>query len=76
MGAYERTGDRDLPAAAAAPAAAGGTEKPVFRVISLMLNKKTGGGRLLVEVPGAGNAVGDRERGQTGHGARRRRRAA
>ncbi len=54
MGAYERTPTAQCPPPPPIPPPPPGEIKPVFRIVSLMLNKKTGGGRILVEVPGAG----------------------
>lgn len=54
MGAYERSPTAACPPPPPAPPPPLGPIQPVFRVVSLHLNKKTGGGRLLVEVPGAG----------------------
>ena len=54
MGAYERTATAACPPPPPPPPRPVEPKKPIFRVISLLLNKKTGGGRLLVEVPGAG----------------------
>ena len=54
MGAFERTATALCPPPPPPPPRPVEPKKPVFRVISLLLNKKTGGGRLLVEVPGAG----------------------
>lgn len=54
MGAYERTPTAQCPPLPPVAPPPPGEIKPVFRIVSLFLNKKTGGGRLLVEVPGAG----------------------
>lgn len=54
MGAFERTATAACPPPPPRPPPPVEPRKPVFRVVSLLLNKKTGGGRLLVEVPGAG----------------------
>jgi hypothetical protein len=54
MGAYERTPTDACPPAPPLPPPPFEPRKPVFRIVSLFLNKKTGAGRLLVEVPGAG----------------------
>jgi hypothetical protein len=54
MGPYERTATAACPPPPPPPPRPVEPKRPVFRVISLVLNKKTGGGRLLVEVPGAG----------------------
>jgi hypothetical protein len=54
MGAYERTPTAACPPRPPAPPPPVEPRKPVFRVRSLVLNKKTGTGRVLVEVPGAG----------------------
>jgi hypothetical protein len=54
MGAYERTATAACPPPPPPPPRPVVPKGPVFRVISLVLNKKTGGGRLLVEVPGSG----------------------
>jgi hypothetical protein len=53
MGAYERTPTATCPPPPPPPPPVE-PRKPVFRVVNLFLNKKTGAGRLLVEVPGAG----------------------
>ena len=76
MGAYERTPTDACPPPPPPPPPPFEPRKPVFRILSLVLNKKTGTGRLLVEVPGAGDALADRQRRQAGpaDGARRRRR--
>lgn len=54
MGAYERTPTAACPPPPPAPPPPFEPRKPVFRILSLSLNKKTGAGRLLVEVPGSG----------------------
>jgi hypothetical protein len=54
MGAYERTPTATCPPKPPPPPPPFEPRKPVFRILSLSLNKKTGAGRLLVEVPGAG----------------------
>jgi hypothetical protein len=54
MGAYERTPTDNCPPPPPPPPPPFEPRKPVFRILSLVLNKKTGAGRLLVEVPGAG----------------------
>jgi hypothetical protein len=54
MGAYERTPTATCPPPPPPPPPPFEPRKPVFRIVSLSLNKKAGTGRLLVEVPGAG----------------------
>jgi hypothetical protein len=54
MGAYERTPTAACPPPPPPPPPPFEPRKPVFRIVNLFLNKKTGTGRLLVEVPGAG----------------------
>lgn len=54
MGAFERTATENCPPTPPPPPPPVEPRKPVFRIVSLLLNRKTGGGRLLVEVPGAG----------------------
>jgi hypothetical protein len=54
MGAYERTPTDSCPPPPPLPPPPYEPRKPVFRIVNLFLNKKTGGGRLLVEAPGAG----------------------
>ena len=54
MGAYERTPTDACPPPPPSPPPPFEPRKPVFRIVNLFLNKKTGAGRLLVEVPGAG----------------------
>jgi hypothetical protein len=54
MGAFERRATAACPLPPPPPPRPVEPRKPVFRVVSLLLNKKTGAGRLLVEVPGAG----------------------
>jgi hypothetical protein len=54
MGAFERTPTDPCPPPPPPPPPPFEPRKPVFRVVNLFLNKKTGTGRLLVEVPGAG----------------------
>jgi hypothetical protein len=54
MGAYERTPTAVCPPPPPPPPPPFEPRKPIFRIVNLFLNKKTGTGRLLVEVPGAG----------------------
>ena len=54
MGAYERTPTAACPPPPPPPPTPYEARKPIFRIVNLFLNKKTGAGRLLVEVPGAG----------------------
>jgi hypothetical protein len=54
MGAYERTPTAACPPPPPPPPPPFEPRKPIFRIVNLFLNKKTGTGRLLVEVPGAG----------------------
>jgi hypothetical protein len=54
MGAYERTPTDACPPPPPLPPPPFEPRKPIFRIVNLFLNKKTGTGRLLVEVPGAG----------------------
>jgi hypothetical protein len=54
MGAYERTPTDACPPPPPPPPPPFEPRKPIFRIVNLFLNKKTGTGRLLVEVPGAG----------------------
>jgi hypothetical protein len=54
MGAYERTPTATCPPKPPPPPPPFEPRKPIFRIVGLSLNKKTGTGRLLVEVPGAG----------------------
>jgi hypothetical protein len=54
MGAYERTPTDACPPPPPPPPPPYEPRKPIFRILSLFLNKKNGTGRLLVEVPGAG----------------------
>jgi hypothetical protein len=54
MGAFERSPTAACPPPPPAPPKPVEPRKPIFRVVSLVLNKKLGNGRLLVETPGAG----------------------
>jgi hypothetical protein len=54
MGAYERTPTDACPPPPPPPPPPFEPRKPIFRILSLVLNKKTGAGRLEVEVPGPG----------------------
>jgi len=54
MGAYERTPTAACTPPPPPPPPPFEPRKPIFRIVNLFLNKKTGTGRLLVEVPGAG----------------------
>lgn len=54
MGAYERSPTAACPPKPPPPPRPFEPRKPVFRIVSLFLNKRAGTGRLLVEVPGAG----------------------
>ncbi len=54
MGAYERSPTDACPPPPPPPPPPVEPRKPVFRILGLRLNKKTGFGRVLVEVPGAG----------------------
>jgi hypothetical protein len=54
MGTYERTPTDACPPRPPPPPPPFEPRKPIFRIVSLSLNKKTGTGRLLVEVPDAG----------------------
>jgi hypothetical protein len=57
MGAFERTATLACPPPPPPPPPPVEPRKPVFRVVSLALNKKTGAGRLLVEVPEGGGTL-------------------
>ena len=57
MGAYERTASAACPPKPPPPPPPVEPRKPVFRIVSLFLNKKTGTGRLLVEVPEGGGTL-------------------
>jgi hypothetical protein len=54
MGAYERSPTAACPPRPPPPPPPFEPRKPIFRIVNLFLNKKTGTGRLQVEVPGAG----------------------
>jgi hypothetical protein len=54
MGAYERTPTANCPPPPPPPPPPFEPRKPIFRIVNLFLNTKTGTGRLQVEVPGAG----------------------
>lgn len=57
MGAYERSPTVACPPKPPPPPPPVEPRKPVFRVVNLFLNKKTGTGRLLVEVPEGGGTL-------------------
>jgi hypothetical protein len=57
MGAYERSPSAACPPKPPPPPPPVEPRKPVFRVVNLFLNKKTGTGRLLVEVPEGGGTL-------------------
>jgi hypothetical protein len=57
MGAFERTPTDACPPQPPPPPPPVEPRKPVFRVVSLLLNKKLGNGRVLVEVPEGGGTL-------------------
>lgn len=57
MGAFERTPTDSCPPEPPPPPPPVEPRKPVFRVVSLLLNKKLGNGRVLVEVPEGGGTL-------------------
>lgn len=54
VGAYERSAGIACPLPPPLPPAPVEARKPVFRILKLKLNRRTGAGRVIVEVPGAG----------------------